>query len=139
MRLCIPILCLAALRVATANPLPYDDLNTNVDNLELDTGYDISDNNYAPETADPSAQPPQPQAITIAQGQGEDGDDQTNSQPAPKIFCNSGYVRACCSYKAGRLDSAGSGLHHFQCFSIPTGKIFSGPSDSFCSYMCKLV
>lgn len=122
MRLSISIFCLAILQIATTNPLPYEIFDTNMDNLNLDTGNVNFDN------AQSLKQPLQPQGVVVAEG-GDGNEALGNTQNAPKIFCDNGYLRACCIYKMGRLDNQ-SGLHHYLCMGIPKGKILSPPRAS---------
>ena len=128
MRLSISIFCLAILQIATTNPLSYEILDTNMDNLNLDTGNVNLDN------AQFLTQPTQPQGVIVAEG-GDENEAQGNTQNASKIFCDDGFLRACCIYKMGRLDR-NSGLHHYQCMGIANGKILSGPPAELIMRAC---
>lgn len=99
---------LAALSLAAANPLPYDPSEPLIDDADLNE-FPLDPTNL----------------FFVAQAAQDESGPSTNLD-APKIFCESGWLRTCCSFTKKNFNKR-SGLYYHDCMSFPRGTSLSFP------------
>lgn len=113
--------CSVAVLLAIASPFPYESLNTDFDHTNLYN--DVPNSFFAPLPEQPIPEPDTSSTELLAQADGDEGGSSSSGpQLTSQVFCNSGYLRACCSYTPiGRTDKE-TGHKMYFCMSIARGE-----------------